>query len=134
MIKLQVGEIINMEMALSALSNVKMSSGADALKIARILAGLEPEVKIIDRKRQEIITKYCERDDDGNPKLIESEQGQGVKIDPQYASKINEEFMPFAMEEIEINAKKLPISVFESLTDLSAADIMKLSPIIEEAI
>lgn len=70
-------EILTLNGLFNEFENINMDLDT-ACKIADNISELETPVKLITKKRQEIITKYGEKDENGN--IIENPENHEIKI------------------------------------------------------
>lgn len=125
MIKLTLNDIMRAVQPLRQLSE-KSFRGATSFKIARLIRELDNELQLFDKNRMEVIKKYAETDEDGRMK----EKDGNVQILEGEIDNCNKELQELFEAEVEINAEKIPIEVFESI-ELSPAQALELEAIID---
>lgn len=125
MIKLTLGEIINVVPALQLLAK-KDFPGATTFKIARLMREIEKEAKMFEEERVKIAKMYGEKDENGE--LIAQEDGS-VKIPPDKIADCNAELTDLLNTEVEVNANKLEEKVFDNI-ELSPSLALTIEPII----
>ena len=111
MIKVTIEEILNATPALQILKEQNFD-GMTAFKIARMLREVNKEIELFEQSRNELIEKFCIRDESG--KIIEN-NGE-IKIDSKYINTFNNEIRKMLNNEIEINAVPLTLNILENLT------------------
>ena len=111
MITLTLNEIFNAAPFLKEIST-KDFPGIIAFKIARLIRELDKEIELFDIERNKIIYKYCEKDQNGNPVLLEN---RNVKLFQDKIEEATTELNTLLKNQVEINAEKVPISVFDSI-------------------
>ena len=88
-----------------------------AFRLLKLYNDLEAEIKNVDNFRRDIVLKYCDKDEDGNPKTVQTEQGEGISINPDYQIKAQAELNELFTTEIDIKDEFKNISI--SLSELS---------------
>lgn len=93
-----------------------------AFSVARAFAVLRahPDVIATESARQAAVRKYGV-EADGN-----------VSVQPENAAAFTEEYLPIASALIELDVKKLPASIWDSVPDMSVSDALALMPFCEE--
>lgn len=100
-----------------------------AYKISKILDAVEKEFTFYQTKFTEIINEYSEKDENGQPVLIND--GQGVKIQPDKISEAQIKMVELEAIEVDLNTSPLTLDELEGL-EISISDMQTLSYIIEE--
>ena len=126
MITLTLNDIFNAVPALREISS-KEFPGSTTFKIARLIRELDKEIQLFEEERMKIANKYGEKDENGN--LIPLENGT-IKISDDKVQECNEEFQALFNTQIEINANKLPIEIFDSI-EMTPTQAMNLEAIVD---
>lgn len=126
MITLTLNDIFNAVPALREIST-KEFPGSTTFKIARLIRELDKEIQLFEEERMKIANKYGEKDENGN--LIPQENGT-IKIPDDKVQECNEEFQALFNTQVEINANKLPIEIFNSI-EMTPTQAMNLESIVE---
>jgi hypothetical protein len=121
-----LNDIFNAVPALREIS-AKEFPGSTTFKIARLIRELDKEIQLFEEERMKIANKYGEKDEDGN--LIPQENGT-IKIPEDKIQECNEELQALFETQIEINANKLPIEVFDSI-EMTPTQAMNLETIVD---
>lgn len=100
-----------------------------AYKISKILNTIEKEFTFYQTKFTEIINEYSEKDENGQPILIND--GQGVKIDPSRLIEAQTKLTELEDLEVEIESN-LTIDELEGL-EISISDMQHLSYLLVDA-
>jgi hypothetical protein len=100
-----------------------------AYKISKILNAVEKEFEFYQTKFAEIVNEYSEKDENGQPVLIND--GQGVKIQPDKISEAQIKMIELEAIEVELIISPLTLDELEGL-EISISDMQTLSYIIEE--
>ena len=100
-----------------------------AYKISKILNTIEKEFSFYQTKFSEIINEYAEKDENGQPILIND--GQGVKIDPSRLVEAQTKLIELESLEVEIESN-LTIDELEGL-EISISDMQHLSYLLVDA-
>ena len=90
----------------------QFSSRGDILDIFPINTSDPFRIELFDIERNKIIYKYCEKDQNGNPVLLEN---RNVKLFQDKIEEATTELNTLLKNQVEINAEKFPISVFDSI-------------------
>lgn len=99
-----------------------------AYKISKILNTIEKEFAFYQTKFTEIINEYAEKDESGQPILIND--GQGVKIDPSRLMEAQVKLIELEGLEVEIESN-LTIDELEGL-EISISDMQHLSELVTD--
>lgn len=97
-----------------------------ALSIAKDIKEIDDVLQIYEKKRKELINKYGEKDEKG--KLVT--EGDNVKLTNRAA--FTNEFNTLAMEDVDIEIKKISVDDLENVTSLTPSDINNISFLLEE--
>lgn len=100
-----------------------------AYKISKILNAVEKEFEFYQTKFAEIVNEYSEKDENGQPILIND--GQGVKIQPDKISEAQTKMIELEAIEVDLTISPLTLDELEGL-EISISDMQTLSYIIEE--
>lgn len=137
--KLSNFEIANMHAFLA-----KLATGEEqpvmpvrtSYRIGKILKTMDSHNQDFEKARTQLIEKYADKDEDGNYKNPEDEEGNKEEgkillTDPQ---KYNQELIELGQDEVEINFNVLlTVEDLEALNEeFSVADVMVLDPVIKE--
>lgn len=126
MIKMTLEDVMAIAPALQDISN-KSFSGATTFKIARLIRELNKEIETFDTERMKLIEKYGERDETG--KFVQQENNS-VKIKDEYIQICNQEIIGLFKTEIEVNAERIPIEVFDGI-EMTPSQAMNFEPIVD---
>ena len=126
MITLTLNDIFNAVPALREIS-AKEFPGSTTFKIARLIRELDKEIQLFEEERMKIANKYGEKDEEGN--LIPQENGT-IKISEDKILECNKELQALFETQIEINANKLPIEIFDTI-EMTPTQAMNLESIVE---
>lgn len=126
MITLTLNDIFNAVPALREIST-KEFPGSITFKIARLIRELDKEIQLFEEERMKIANKYGEKDENGN--LIPQENGT-IKIPDDKVQECNEEFQALFSTQVEINANKLPVEIFDSI-EMTPTQAMNLEAIVD---
>ena len=126
MITMTLNDIFNAVPTLREISN-KEFPGFVTFKIARIIRELDKEIQLFETEREKIAYKFGEKDDNGQ--LIVLDNGN-IKIPDESIAECNQELQALFNTEVEINASKLPVNIFETI-EMTPTQAMNLEPIVE---
>ena len=126
MITMTLNDIFNAVPTLREISN-KEFPGFVTFKIARIIRELDKEIQLFESEREKIAYKFGEKDDNGQ--LIVLDNGN-IKIPDESIVECNQELQALFSTEVEINASKLPVNIFETI-EMTPTQAMNLEPIVE---
>ena len=126
MITMTLNDIFNAVPTLREISN-KEFPGFVTFKIARIIRELDKEIQLFEAEREKIAYKFGEKDDNGQ--LIVLDNGN-IKIQDESIAECNQELQALFNTEVEINASKLPVNIFETI-EMTPTQAMNLEPIVE---
>lgn len=97
-----------------------------ALSIARDIKSIDEVLQVYENKRKELINKYGEKDENGELVIKDG----NVKLTDR-AAFVNE-FNALAMEDVDIEIKKISVDDLENVTSLTPSDINDISFLLEE--
>ncbi len=126
MITVKLSDLVNSTETLQKLAQKDFKAKL-AWSISRLLKAADAEIQNFNEARMELIKKYGEKDETGE--LISDENGN-CKIPPEVTKDFNAEFVDLINSEIEINANKLQLDLFED-TNFTPSDMAILEPFIE---
>lgn len=126
MIKMTIMEILNVVPVLQEIAN-KSFPGATSFKIARLMRELDKEIQLFDKQRSKIAQEFGEKDASGQ--LVITEEGN-IKIIESKIKDCNEILKSISNTEIDINADKIPYSIFEGV-NIAPTEALALEPIID---
>lgn len=126
MITVKIADLLNSTDVLQKLAQKDFKAKL-AWSIARLLRTAEEEIKNFNETRMNLITKYGEKDDNGE--LITDENGN-CKIVPESIVNFSNELEDLLQTEVEINANKIDIEQLENL-DFTPSEISVLEPFID---
>lgn len=101
--------------------------GRQAFLLAKIIKAVGEEMTGFDDSRNNILIKYCDKDENGEAIVNEGQ----VHIKDDVLAECNAEIQELLTTEIEMPFAALPIDWFDEI-DLSANDMAALMPFIEE--
>lgn len=126
MITVKIADLLNSTDVLQKLAQKDFKAKL-AWSIARLLRTAEEEIKNFNETRMNLITKYGEKDDNGE--LITDVNGN-CKIVPDRIANFSNELEDLLQTEVEINANKIDIEQLENL-DFTPSEISVLEPFID---
>ena len=126
MITMTLNDIFNAVPTLREIST-KEFPGSVTFKIARLIRELDKEIQLFDEERNKIANKYGEKDENGN---LVIQEGGSIKILDNKIQDCNEELQALFSTQIEINANKLPIDIFDSI-EMTPTQAMNLEAIVD---
>ena len=126
MITVRIADLLNSTDVLQKLAQKDFKAKL-AWSIARLLRTAEEEIKNFNETRMNLITKYGEKDDNGE--LITDENGN-CKIVPDSIVNFSNELEDLLQTEVEINANKIDIEQLENL-DFTPSEMSVLEPFID---
>lgn len=125
---LKMSEIVSLKGTCENLKEQK-ASVKTAYKISKALTAIEKEFEFYQNKFSEIIAEFSEKDENGQPILIND--GTGVKIAPENREETQKRLIELENVDVELNIKPLSLDELEGL-EISISDMQNLSSIIEE--
>lgn len=126
MITMTLNDIFNAVPALREIST-KEFPGSVTFKIARLIRELDKEIQLFDEERSKIANKYGEKDENGN---LVIQEGGNIKILDNKIQDCNEELQALFNTQVEINANKLPVDIFDSI-EMTPTQAMNLEAIVD---
>ena len=126
MITLTLNDIFNAVPALREIST-KEFPGSVTFKIARLIRELDKEIQLFEEERNKIANKYGEKDENGN---LVIQEGGNIKILDNKIQDCNEELQALFNTQVEINANKLPVDIFDSI-EMTPTQAMNLEAIVD---
>lgn len=126
MITLTLNDIIKIAPILGAFMQIGFP-GATTFKIARIVREFNKEIELFENNRKAIIEKYGERDNNG---ALKKTKDNNIKVQEEKIKECEEEFQLLLMNKIEINAEKIPASIFDKI-EITPSEAFVLGPIID---
>lgn len=126
MITMTMNDIFNAVPTLREIST-KEFPGFVTFKIARIIRELDKEIQLFETEREKIAYKFGEKEENGE--LIALENGN-IKIPEDKIEECNKELQELFNTEVEINASKLPVNIFETI-EMTPVQAMNLEAIVD---
>ena len=126
MITMTLNDIFNAVPALREIST-KEFPGSTTFKIARLIRELDKEIQLFEEERSKIANKYGEKDENGN---LVIQEGGNIKILDNKIQDCNEELQALFNTQVEINANKLPVDIFDSI-EMTPTQAMNLEAIVD---
>lgn len=126
MITMTLNDIFNAVPALREIST-KEFPGSVTFKIARLIRELDKEIQLFEEERSKIANKYGEKDENGN---LVIQEGGNIKILDNKIQECNEELQALFNTQVEINANKLPVDIFDSI-EMTPTQAMNLEAIVD---
>lgn len=126
MITMTLNDIFNAVPALREIST-KEFPGSVTFKIARLIRELDKEIQLFEEERNKIANKYGEKDENGN---LVIQEGGNIKILDNKIQDCNEELQALFNTQVEINANKLPVDIFDSI-EMTPTQAMNLETIVD---
>ena len=126
MITMTLNDIFNAVPALREIST-KEFPGSVTFKIARLIRELDKEIQLFEEERSKIANKYGEKDENGN---LVIQEGGNIKILDNKIQDCNEELQALFNTQVEINANKLPVDIFDSI-EMTPTQAMNLEAIVD---
>lgn len=102
-----------------------------AYKVLKLVNELEAELKNFEQFIKDIIMKYCEKDENGDPIQVTTEQGEGVSIAEDKQLIVQQEVQELNETEVEIKDYEFTFDDFENLT-ISISELNGFMPFIKE--
>ena len=103
--------------SLQALANEPIEIEA-TFAVAESLKKIQEALTTFNKLRQDIVTKKCEKDEDGKPKTVSADQ---VIMTPEGVDELNR----LADLEVDISVEQLPLSLFKGIK-LKPSDMTNL--------
>lgn len=124
--KITLGELLIAQPIINRLRSMPFS-GRKAFVLAKLVKAIGEEITEFDNARNEILIKYCDKDDSGEALVNEGQ----VHIKDEVLTACNDEIQELLATEVEIPVAALPVDWFEEI-ELSADEMNALMPFIEE--
>ena len=128
--KLTINEVIAAVGSYNKINKEKFNLKT-SYKLARLFDTLQKESDRYENLTREAIIKYSKKDEDGNPIINQSEQGESVEIEPVNQIKLIKEMEELNNNEIEIEDCYFTFDDFGDLS-ISIDEIKGLLPFIQE--
>ena len=126
MITVTLNDIFNAIPTLREIS-IKEFPGSVTFRIARLIRELDKEIQLFENEREKIAQKYGEKDENGFLVVLENNT---VKVPDEKIQECNEELQALFKTQIEINANKIPVEVFDTI-EMTPTQAINLEPIID---
>lgn len=128
--KLTINEVIAAVGSYNKLNKEKFNLKT-SYKLARLFDTLQKESERYETLTREAIIKYSKKDENGEPIINKSEQGESVEIEPVNQIKLVQEMEELNNSEIEIEDYYFTFDDFGDLS-ISIDEIKGLLPFIQE--
>lgn len=100
-----------------------------AYKLSRLQSAISTEIEFYQNKFREIVTEYCETDENGN--FVSTENGQGFQLRPGTEAECNAAVNDLHSLEITLPDITFSIEEFEGM-ELSVQDMEGIMPFIAD--
>ena len=127
MIRVSLNDILNSTETFSQIMQQSFK-GSIAFKVARLARELNKEMETFNAERQKLLEQYCEKDENGELKVLEN---GNVQVIPEKLQEFNQEFTNLLETEVEINADKLPMSCMDEF-EVSPQQMLNLEVFFED--
>lgn len=127
MIRVSLNNILNSTETFSQIMQQSFK-GSIAFKVARLARELNKEMETFNTERQKLLEQYCEKDENGELKVLEN---GNVQVIPEKLQEFNQEFTNLLETEVEINADKLPMSCMDEF-EVSPQQMLDLEVFFED--
>lgn len=127
MIRVSLNNILNSTETFSQIMQQSFK-GSIAFKVARLARELNKEMETFNTERQKLLERYCEKDENGELKVLEN---GNVQVIPEKLQEFNQEFTNLLETEVEINADKLPMSCMDEF-EVSPQQMLDLEVFFED--
>lgn len=127
MIRVSLNNILNSTETFSQIMQQSFK-GSIAFKVARLARELNKEMETFNAERQKLLERYCEKDENGELKVLEN---GNVQVIPEKLQEFNQEFTNLLETEVEINADKLPMSCMDEF-EVSPQQMLDLEVFFED--
>lgn len=97
-----------------------------ALSIAKDIKEIDEVLQVYENKRRELINKYGKKDENGELII----KNDNIELTDRAA--FTNEFNTLAMEDVDIEIKKISVDDLENVTSLTPSDINNISFLLEE--
>jgi hypothetical protein len=126
MINITVNDLLNTVPVLRELVN-KPFKGSVAFKLARLIREFDRENSLFEEARTNLALKYCERDENGEPIILEN---GAIKLQEDKIDECNEEISNLLSAQLEIVAEKIPAFAFDDI-EMTPSQILAIETIID---
>lgn len=126
MITMTLNDAFNAAPVLREIST-KEFPGSTTFKIARLIRELDKELQLFDEERAKIAKKYGEKDENG---FLILQENNSIKVSPEKIQECNLELAALFNNEIEINAEKLSVKIFDDI-EMTPTQAINLEAIID---
>ena len=126
MINITVNDLLNTVPVLRELVN-KSFKGSVAFKLARLIREFDRENSLFEEARTNLALKYCERDENGEPIILEN---GAIKLQEDKIDECNEEISNLLSAQLEIVAEKIPAFAFDDI-EMTPSQILAIETIID---
>lgn len=127
MIRVSLNNILNSTETFSQIMQQSFK-GSIAFKVARLARELNKEMETFNTERQKLLERYCEKDKNGELKVLEN---GNVQVIPEKLQEFNQEFTNLLETDVEINADKLPMSCMDEF-EVSPQQMLDLEVFFED--
>lgn len=124
MIEISVGTLIESIPTLQKLSGINLKAKA-AWQVSRLLREIEKELQGINEARLNIVKKYCELEESGEPIIVNG----NYKIAPENIEKCTQESNEFLGSTVEINASLISLNDLKDI-NFTATEMSQLEKFI----
>lgn len=128
--KLTINEVIDAVRSYNKINKEKFNLKT-SYKLARLFDTLQKESERYETLTRDAIIKYSKKDENGEPIVNKSEQGESVEIEPVNQIKLIQEMEELNNSEIEIDDCYFTFDDFGDLS-ISIDEIKGLLPFIQE--
>lgn len=122
--RLKLGEIVDMYTGLNKFGNKEMPIQC-SLIILNDITELDPKVKMYESKRSELVTKYSEKDENGDP----IQENGMIKLSDE--KKFMKEFTEMINTEFDVNLEKIHTDWLQGIL-VTPAELVGIKKLIEE--
>lgn len=122
--KITINEMMGLNVTLGELAETKMSTVL-AYKLARISKKVRNELETAEEKRMEVIGPFLEKDENGNPIVLETNE---YKLIDGKRADVTKELQTFFATEIETDIPTITLEELEELqlTTIQMENLMKV--------
>lgn len=125
---LQMAKVVDLQSLHEKIRTQKLSIKV-AYKISKLFAAVEKEVDFYREKLQEIIDKYGEKDENGNP--VPADNGFGIKVQKDKIEECQKDLNELFALDVELPDIKFTLDELDPF-ELTVDDFTMLLPFIEE--
>ena len=126
MITLKISDLLNATETLQSLSQKSLKAKL-AFSVAKLLKGAEAEIQQFNDTRMKIITKYGEKDENGE---LKTDEKGNCKIAQETVNEFSSELTELLQTEVEINANKLSMNDLENI-EFTPNEMVLLEPFMD---